>query len=196
MFDKIAGANWKVPWHQDLTVALRERQDTDGFGPWSEKAGIVHAQAPVALLANMLTLRLHLDDCDETNGPLRVLPGTHMQGRLNAAQIQTLRTQIPPIACLAKQGGVVLMRPLLLHASSPAQTPRHRRVIHLEYAAADALPRYLQWHTQTALTNERLADGCGVYGSQQRRTTQFCIRMFSKPPNASLTNAARMFYNR
>ena len=147
LFDKIAGANWKVPWHQDLTIALRERSEVEGFGPFSEKAGVVHAQAPAPLLENMLTVRLHLDACDETNGRLRVLPGTHDKGRLNAEEIQTLRTQIAPVVCVVEQGGAVLMRPLLLHASSPAETPRHRRVIHLEYTK-DALPRGLQWHTQ------------------------------------------------
>ncbi len=148
LFDKIAGANWKVPWHQDLTVGLRERQDAEGFGPWSEKAGIVHAQAPPALLEQMIAVRLHLDDCGETNGPLRVLPGTHRAGRLNAERIQTLRAELAPVSCVVAQGGAVLMRPLLLHASSPAQSPRHRRVIHLEYAKADALPCPLHWHTQ------------------------------------------------
>ena len=147
LFDKVEGANWKVPWHQDLSVALRARQDAAGYGPWSEKAGVVHAQAPVALLERMLTVRLHLDDCDEANGPLRVLPGTHCLGKLSAEHIQALRAETEEVVCVVPRGGVVLMRPLLLHASSPAQTPRQRRVVHLEYAS-DSLPAGLEWHTQ------------------------------------------------
>lgn len=87
-FDKSPAANWLVPWHQDLTLALRERREVSGFGPWSVKDGIPHVQPPVALLEKMITLRLHLDDTDETNGALRVVPGSHVHGRLTAAEIQ------------------------------------------------------------------------------------------------------------
>ena len=146
-FDKVAGANWKVPWHQDLSIAVRERRDVEGFGAWTRKEGVVHAHAPTELLERMVTLRLHLDDCDEFNGPVRVLPGTHRAGKLTAEQIQTRRTEIAEVACVVPAGGVLIMRPLLLHASSPAQSPRHRRVIHLEYAA-EPLPDGLEWQSQ------------------------------------------------
>ena len=88
---------------------------------------------------------LHLDDCDETNGPLLVLPGSHLGGRLTAPEIQHQRTQMVSVPCPVPSGGALLMRPLLLHASSASQSPRHRRVIHLEYAA-EPLPGGLQWH--------------------------------------------------
>ena len=145
LFDKTPGANWNVVWHQDLSIAVRERQDVPGFGPWSEKAGVTHVQPPPAVLERMLTVRLHLDECDETNGPLLVLPGSHQHGRLTAEQIQQWREQTPTVLCPVPSGGALLMRPLLLHASSASQTPRHRRVVHLEYAA-EALPGGLQWH--------------------------------------------------
>ncbi len=146
-FDKVESANWKVPWHQDLSIAVRERRDVEGFGAWTRKEGVVHAHAPTELLERMVTLRLHLDDCDETNGPVRVLPGTHHVGKLTAEQIQTRRTEIAEVACVVPAGGVLVMRPLLLHASSPAQSPRHRRVVHLEYTA-DCLPDGLEWQSQ------------------------------------------------
>jgi len=145
LFDKTPEANWNVVWHQDLSIAVRERQEAEGFGPWSEKAGVVHVQPPARVLERMLTVRLHLDDCDETNGPLLVLPGSHRGGRLTAPEIQRQRTQTSSVACPVPSGGALLMRPLLLHASSASQSPRHRRVIHLEYAA-DSLPGSLQWH--------------------------------------------------
>jgi len=145
LFDKTPEANWNVAWHQDLSIAVRERRDVDGFGPWSEKAGVVHVQPPARVLERMLTVRLHLDDCDETNGPLLVLPGSHRGGRLTASEIQHQRTLMPGVTCPVPAGGALLMRPLLLHASSASQSPRHRRVIHLEYAA-EPLPAGLQWH--------------------------------------------------
>ena len=67
-FDKLPEANWKVPWHQDLSIAVRARLDVEGFGPWTEKAGVLHAQAPAAVLERMLAVRVHLDDCGRENG--------------------------------------------------------------------------------------------------------------------------------
>ncbi len=146
-FDKTAGANWKVPYHQDLSIAVRERRDAAGFGPWSVKGGAVHVQPPVEILENMLTLRLHLDDCDATNGALRVMENTHRLGKLSAPQIARQREVGSETACAVPRGGALLMRPLLLHASSPALVPTHRRVIHLEWAARE-LPEALNWQHQ------------------------------------------------
>jgi ectoine hydroxylase-related dioxygenase (phytanoyl-CoA dioxygenase family) len=143
-FDKHQDANWKVAWHQDLSIAVRERIEVEGYGPWSIKAGIPHVQPPVEVLENMLTVRLHLDDADETNGALRVLPGTHKQGRLDARQIEYCKQHDTAVTCSLKSGGALVMRPLLLHSSTTAATPRHRRVLHFEYAAVD-LPCGLSW---------------------------------------------------
>lgn len=159
LFDKSADANWIVPWHQDLTICVKEKVEIDGYGPWSVKAGQVHVQPPVPILEAMLAIRIHLDDCDEQNGPLRVLPATHGLGRLSAEMIAALRAEIRPATCTVKRGGAVLMKPLLLHASSLVATTlaatslaatsatvaqRHRRVVHVEYAAVN-LPAPLCW---------------------------------------------------
>lgn len=144
-FDKTPEANWPVLWHQDLTIAVAERHDSEGWGPWSVKAGIPHVEPPPGLLAAMLTIRLHLDDCHADNGPLRVIPGSHNLGRLSRERIQTIRQQRPEVTCIAPEGSALLMRPLLLHASSPAKTPAHRRVLHIEFAPEDALPAPLSW---------------------------------------------------
>jgi ectoine hydroxylase-related dioxygenase (phytanoyl-CoA dioxygenase family) len=143
-FDKQQGANWKVPWHQDLTIAVRERREVSGFGPWSEKEGVPHVQPPAAVLERMVTLRLHLDDCDAENGALRVLPGSHRCGVMSAARVRRYRHECAEVTCPVARGGVLAMRPLLLHASSPAVRPAHRRVIHLEFAM-DELPGGLEW---------------------------------------------------
>jgi ectoine hydroxylase-related dioxygenase (phytanoyl-CoA dioxygenase family) len=145
LFDKTPTANWKVPWHQDLTIAVRRRHDAAGFGPWSVKAGVTHVQPPSRVLEEMLTVRLHLDDCMIGNGPLRVLPGSHRLGVIKSESIPEIRRRIPEVACTLSRGDALLMRPLLLHASSPAATPAHRRVVHLEFAAGD-LPGGMEWH--------------------------------------------------
>lgn len=144
-FDKSPNSNWLVAWHQDLTLAVRARIHIAGFGPWSTKDGVPHVQPPIELLEQMLTIRLHLDQCDQSNGALRVLPGSHLLGRLSFERIQELRGQRSEVLCSAFAGDALLMRPLLLHASSRSQRNRHRRVLHIEYAAF-SLPEPLQWH--------------------------------------------------
>lgn len=143
-FDKSPDTNWLVTWHQDLTIAVKEKREVAGFGPWSVKDGQPHVQPPAELLERMLTLRLHLDDADAENGALRVLPCSHALGKLDSARIQSLRTEIPEHLCAAKAGDVLLMRPLLLHASGKSTSTRHRRILHIEFADFD-LPEGLQW---------------------------------------------------
>jgi hypothetical protein len=144
VFDKTPEANWKVPWHQDLTIAVTHRLEVEGFGPWSVKDGVPHVQPPVSILGNILAIRLHLDDTPPTNGALRVLPGTHRFGRLSPSKIASLRAELTETLCAVPAGSAMLMRPLLLHASSPAVTPGRRRVLHFEYSSAQ-LPGGLSW---------------------------------------------------
>jgi ectoine hydroxylase-related dioxygenase (phytanoyl-CoA dioxygenase family) len=145
LFDKTPVANWKVTWHQDLTIAVAQHVEAPGYGPWSEKAGVVHVQPPDEVLASMLAVRIHLDPSGANNGPLRVLPGSHRVGKLRDAEIPSWRSRIAEQVCLVPQGGALLMRPLLLHASSPAREPTRRRVIHIEYAGCHLAPG-LEWH--------------------------------------------------
>jgi ectoine hydroxylase-related dioxygenase (phytanoyl-CoA dioxygenase family) len=147
LFDKTPAANWKVPWHQDLTIAVESRVELAGFGPWTIKEGAHHVQPPVDILENMLAVRVHLDDCSEDNGPVRVIAGSHRNGRMNSEQIQAVQESNSHISCTIDRGGLLVMRPLLLHASSAAASPGHRRVIHIEYAAAGVLPEPLRWHS-------------------------------------------------
>jgi ectoine hydroxylase-related dioxygenase (phytanoyl-CoA dioxygenase family) len=149
LFDKTPAANWKVVWHQDVTIAVRARADVAGFGPWSEKAGVPHVRPPVALLERMLAVRVHLDDCGAENGPVRVLSGSHRAGRLSPAAIDAWRASVAAVDCVAERGAILAFRPLILHASSPAAAPAHRRVLHLEFAA-EVLPAPLEWHACVA----------------------------------------------
>jgi ectoine hydroxylase-related dioxygenase (phytanoyl-CoA dioxygenase family) len=144
LFDKTAGANWLVPWHQDLTISVAERVEVPGYGPWSRKAGVWHVQPLAQVLQGMISIRIHLDDCGESNGALRVLPGSHLRGRLPNDEAARLQTSIAPVTCAVSAGGVLSMRPLLLHASSAAAHAGHRRVIHIDYARA-VLDGGLRW---------------------------------------------------
>lgn len=143
-FDKMEGANWPVPWHQDLSLAVRERHDLPGWSNWTVKRGVTHVQPPAEILSRMVTMRLHLDDCPAANGPLRLIPESHRRGVLGRNQIAAEVKKQPEIV-LAGAGDVLFMRPLVLHASSPAQTPHHRRVLHLEFAPVGLLPDELDW---------------------------------------------------
>jgi ectoine hydroxylase-related dioxygenase (phytanoyl-CoA dioxygenase family) len=136
LFDKSPASNWLVVWHQDTALPLRERREAPGWGPWSTKDGVNYAHAPASALEQVLALRLHLDDSVAENGPLRVLPGTHTLGVLSDEALHDLSTQIAAVDCLVPRGGVLAMRPLVVHASSKSQSPRSRRVLHLEYAAS------------------------------------------------------------
>jgi ectoine hydroxylase-related dioxygenase (phytanoyl-CoA dioxygenase family) len=144
LFDKIPEANWKVPWHQDVTIAVQEKVEASGFGPWSIKADVLHVQPPAFVLERMISIRLHLDPCGEANGALRVIPGSHRQGRIREEQIARIRSEVPERICEVKAGGALLMRPLLLHASAPSLVPDHRRVIHIDFAAVK-LPNGMCW---------------------------------------------------
>lgn len=148
-FEKTPGANWKVAWHQDLTIAVRERRDVPGFGPWTEKDGVMHVQPPAGVLERMVTVRLHLDVCHADNGPVRVIPGSHRHGRLSSSAIAAWREREPEVVCGVDLGGLLVMRPLLLHASSPCLAPQRRRVVHIEYADAP-LAGGLQWFERAA----------------------------------------------
>jgi len=146
LFNKTQKSNWKVPWHQDLTITVQERIETEGFGPWTIKGGVVNVQPREDVLRGILAIRIHLDANDHQNGPLRVIPGSHKLGRLTAEQI-TKWDKSESVECLVPKRGALLMRPLLLHASSACLLPKSRRVIHLEYSSAD-LPGALRWHTK------------------------------------------------
>ncbi|TPE64601.1 phytanoyl-CoA dioxygenase family protein [Sandaracinobacter neustonicus] len=144
LFDKSAETNWALGWHQDRTICVRERRDVPGFGPWTIKSGLLHVAPPFALLAGMLTLRVHLDDVPSDNAPLLVAPGSHRYGRVPVADIEAVVRKCGVQACIAKAGDVWLYATPILHASEAAVSPARRRVLQLDYAA-EKLPDGLEW---------------------------------------------------
>jgi hypothetical protein len=142
-FDKPPERTWTLPWHKDLTIAVRNhRLPSERFHKPTRKAGVPHVEAPREVLERMATLRIHLDEVTEENGPLEVVPGSHHTGK----ELKLGDTR--PVSVLAGRGDVLLMRPLLAHASgrSHPETRRHRRILHLEFAADRQLPDQYQWY--------------------------------------------------
>jgi len=135
LFDKSPASNWLVMWHQDTALPLLGKKESEGWGPWSVKDGITYAHAPAKALEKVLAVRLHLDDSNLRNGPLRILPGTHNAGVLTDDEIHELSGKIQAVECPVPLGGAILMCPLIVHASSKSTSDDPRRVLHIEYAS-------------------------------------------------------------
>jgi ectoine hydroxylase-related dioxygenase (phytanoyl-CoA dioxygenase family) len=145
LFDKSPRSNWLVVWHQDTALPLCERLDAPGWGPWSLKEGVVYAHAPQSALEQILAIRVHLDDSHEHNGSLRVLPESHTLGVLTDDAIQDWVRRIPCVECHVNAGGILLMRPLLIHSSSKVHSHSiPRRVLHIEYASRTSFPNNIR----------------------------------------------------
>ena len=134
LFEKSSIANWLIPWHQDTALPLEERIPSPEWTGWSEKAGLHYAQAPAWALERIVALRLQLDDSTSENGPLCVVPNSHLEGILPDELVPARVARGVVRECLSPKGGVISMRLLLLHASSKARNNHPRRVLHFEYA--------------------------------------------------------------
>jgi ectoine hydroxylase-related dioxygenase (phytanoyl-CoA dioxygenase family) len=141
-FDKPESSNWFVAYHQDLTISVKERHETPGFGPWTVKREQFAVQPPVKLLQDNFTIRIHLDDTSKENGALRVIPGSHKKGIFRPENIDW--SMEVEQTCDVPKGGIMIMRPLLLHASSRSTGNSRRRVVHIEFADSE-LPEPLEW---------------------------------------------------
>jgi ectoine hydroxylase-related dioxygenase (phytanoyl-CoA dioxygenase family) len=143
LFDKSPGKNWLVSLHQDLSVPVKGKVDGAECTGWSEKEGQVYVQPPTDVLEQIVAVRVHVDPCPLQSGPLRVVPGSHAFGRLNMARDE-LRKVHGELVVPVPRGGALLMRPMILHASSKASQPKPRRVLHFVFGPAH-LPLGLAW---------------------------------------------------
>jgi len=141
-FDKPASSNWVVPYHQDLTISVKEKIEQPGFVNWTIKNGQFAVQPPVSILEKIFTIRIHLDDTDENNGALKVIPKSHTRGLIRVDQFNFEAES--EVICKVPKGGLMFMRPLLLHASNRTVNSLPRRVIHLEFSNCQ-LPGGLNW---------------------------------------------------
>ena len=144
LFDKTPRANWGLGWHQDRTVAVRARHDVPGYGTWSTKTGAQHVEPPFAVIAAMVTLRVHLDDVPADNAPLLVAPGSHRLGRIPEPDIAGAVERCGTTVCLATRGDVWAYATPILHASAASNGHAHRRVLQVDYST-DALELPLEW---------------------------------------------------
>lgn len=134
LFEKNPNANWSIVWHQDTALPLETTFEHPEWGPWSRKDCLAYAHAPTWALARVVALRLHLDAATDTNGPLRIIAGSHRTGVLSDDEAFDLARRLPATTCRAGRGGVLAMRPLVIHASAKATDDAPRRVLHFEYA--------------------------------------------------------------
>ena len=153
LFVKSTASNWLVSIHQDLSIPVAERVDNLDYHGWSEKEGELFVQPPVSILNDVVAVRLHLDDCNECNGALRVVPGSHRFGRLTAAEATVLRKAQGEVYVRVPRGGAMVMKPLLLHASSKISTNNRRRVLHFVFGPA-SLPGPLRWPMDAHVVQE------------------------------------------
>lgn len=144
LFNKTVAANWGLGWHQDRTICVKERREVEGFGPWTVKRGMIHVAPPFELLAQMVTLRVHLDDVPATNAPLLIAPGSHRLGRVAVSKVSEAVQRCGTRACTAEAGDLWLYATPILHASDASASPDSRRVLQVDYAAFD-LPGGLEW---------------------------------------------------
>jgi ectoine hydroxylase-related dioxygenase (phytanoyl-CoA dioxygenase family) len=141
-FDKPETSNWFVSYHQDLTISVDKKVELENFGPWSVKQNQFAVQPPLAILENIYTIRIHLDDTNKCNGALRVIPKSHLKKIYRPETIDW--TSETELSCNVVQGGIMIMKPLLLHSSSRTTNNKKRRVIHIEFSNQQ-LPKQLNW---------------------------------------------------
>ncbi|SFU85061.1 Phytanoyl-CoA dioxygenase (PhyH) [Polaromonas sp. YR568] len=143
-FEKSVSRNWLVPAHQDLSIPVAAHVEHAGLGGWSEKEGSLYVQPPVELLQQLVAVRVHIDACGAGDGPLRVVPGSHLLGKIAPEAAALARRSQPEVVCTAERGAAMAMRPLLLHASSRSTGAGMRRVLHFLFGPR-ILPFGLQW---------------------------------------------------
>ena len=148
-FDKPPNANWIVNWHQDLTINLKNRLEFENFKNWRENSQRIVVQPPIEILENIFTIRIHLDDCSKENGALRVIENSHKKGVIGIKEWMLNKNGIERI-CEVKRGGILIMKPLLLHSSRRTENHNNRRVIHIEFTDKE-LPSGLFWKEKIEL---------------------------------------------
>lgn len=141
-FDKPSSSNWYVSYHQDPTISVDKKTELAGFNNWTIKHNQFAVQPPPDILQNILTVRIHLDDTDESNGALKVIPGSHLKGIYRPETIDWSVEREE--SCNVPRAGIMLMKPLLLHSSGRTTNNKQRRVIHVELSNQE-LPEGINW---------------------------------------------------
>ena len=92
-FDKPPDRSWNLPWHKDTSIAVKDLSiQSSSFSRPTTKAGVPHLIACDEVLRRMLTLRIHLDEVSDENGPLRVIPGSHVSSTSDGIGVDSAAT--------------------------------------------------------------------------------------------------------
>lgn len=141
-FDKPEKSNWFVAYHQDLTISVDKKENIKGFTSWTSKHNQFAVQPTIDILENIFTVRIHLDETNENNGALKVVEKSHLK---NIYRPETIDWNIEKEQfCNVNAGGIMIMKPLLLHSSNRTTNNNRRRVIHIEFSNK-ILPETLNW---------------------------------------------------
>lgn len=152
-FDKPEKSNWFVSYHQDLTISVDKKMDIENFENWTNKQNQFAVQPPKEILENIFTIRIHLDKTTKENGALKVLNKSHKKGIYRTDKVD-LENEIETI-CEVDKGGIMIMKPLLFHASNKTTNNERRRVIHIEFSNKN-LPNELEWSEKMDYNNFKL----------------------------------------
>lgn len=142
-FDKPADSNWYVTWHQDIPINVDKKMSLKGYSGWTNKEGVISVRPPEEVSKSIFTIRIHLDDTNDKNGALKVIPGSQNKV-LSQQEIELITENSIPKICDVPAGGIQLMKPLTLHASTKSTSQKRRRVIHLEFTSYE-LPDTIKW---------------------------------------------------
>jgi len=130
-----------VEWHQDLSYYPMTNSDS-------------------------LAVLFYLDDTDESNGALKILPGAHHEALMNHSidgffqgRVTDPVEESKAVSISGTAGTAIFMHGLAPHASAPNTSTRNRRTLILSYRAADAYPIYNGPMTQKHDLHARLVRG-------------------------------------
>lgn len=150
-FDKPEISNWYVAWHQDLTISVDQKLALEGFGPWTMKQNQFAVQPPLSVLESNFTVRIHLDNTEENNGALKVIEGSHLRGIYRP---ENIAAEEPVTVCNVPAGGIMIMKPLLMHSSGRTVNHQKRRVLQIEFSNTE-LPAPLKWSERGQITHQK-----------------------------------------
>jgi len=81
---------------------------------------------------------------------LKVINNSHSKGIFRVENLE-IEIEIETI-CEIEKGGIMIMKPLLFHASNKTTNNERRRVIHIEFSKQE-LPNGLEWSEKMILNN-------------------------------------------
>lgn len=147
-FDKPEKSNWFVAYHQDLTISVNKKIEIENFENWTVKQNQFAVQPPTAILEKNFTIRIHMDKTTKDNGALKVINNSHSKGIFRVENLEIENETI----CEVEKGGIMIMRPLLFHASNKTTNNERRRVIHIEFSNQQ-LPDGIDWSEKDFFRN-------------------------------------------